>query len=342
MLQSDIEKFIDDRRLNNIFNSPHTERSYRSVIESWYNHSQGKDDIETAKDYLKLISEKYASKGVKRSLYILKTFYDWLCPDSDNIFDRLAKTYQVNRKENYIKQMERDDRVYADDDVLSLLNKAEQIYRKIDPTSVEFYLAYRNWFIIFMMAEFGMRINGLLGADVSHIDFGRRILTIYDSKNGKPYPVPIKDHIPIIKRYLTIRNTIMFKENQLKYGSNALLVSHNGLRYNDTSARRAINTIAEEAGLYDSGRSTHQLRHYRATKYYREGMPTDLISQVMGVSVEVLKRTYLHLTDDDTVLQYENWLELKEKRKPVFHCPICGYSSDEEKKNNKPKLEVVK
>ena len=120
----------------------------------------------------------------------------------------------------------------------------------------------------------------------------------------------------------------------------ALFLSNTGKRLSDTSARRAVNAIATEIGLYDSGRSTHQLRHYRATKYYKDSMPLDLISQIMGVSVPVLKRTYLHLTDDDTIRQYETWLDSK-KPESDYKCPRCGYSH-EEKQIVKPKLEVVK
>lgn len=334
MNQNDITKFIAEKKLNNVFNSEHTVRSYYKKLLTWHKFSEGNDDIETAKKYLELLVSLYDSKTVKTTLYILKSFYDWLGTEP-NPFVRLVSQFQINKKESNLKRLERDLYVYSDSDIGRLLVRAKLISIDYPKNSIDYYLAYRNWFIILMMSEYGMRIGGLMGTDVNHINFERRLLTIYDSKNMKPYPVPTIETLNSLKGYLNVRNTAF-----PAISGNALFLSKSGNRLSDTSARRAVNAIASEIGLYDSGRSTHQLRHYRATKYYKEGMPLDLISQIMGVSVGVLKRVYLHMTDDDTIRQYEGWLDSK-KADSGFSCPRCGYSPDE-KQTVKPKLEVVK
>lgn len=336
MNQNDITKFIAEKKLNNIFNSEHTIRSYHNKLLAWYKFSNGCDDVETAKKYLEFLAGVYSSKSVKATLYILKSFYDWLDVDP-NPFKKLASQFQVNKKESNRKRLERDLIVYSDADIKLLLQRANKIADEQYHTTIDYYLAYRNWFIILMMSEFGMRIGGLMGADVNHINFERRLLTIYDSKNGQPYPCPIKSIQNDLKGYLNVRNTLM---NGICIDEMALFLSKTGKRLSDTSARRAVNAIADEIGLYDSGRSTHQLRHYRATKYYKEGMPLDLISQIMGVSVGVLKKTYLHLTDDDTVRQYEGWLDSK-KSGSDFSCPRCGYPDKSEIESQKPNLKIV-
>ena len=66
----------------------------------------------------------------------------------------------------------------------------------------------------------------------------------------------------------------------------------------------------------------HQRRHHRITRYYKEGMDIELISAITGVSVPVLKKTYLHVTDEDTVRLYERWLN---EGRGGFVCPECGY-----------------
>ena len=337
MNQNDIDKFISEKKLNNVFNSYNTVRSYRNKLVAWLKFSNGKDDIKTAKEYLEFLVEVYDSKSVKATLYILKSFYDWLGTDP-NPFLKIVTQFQINKKETAQKRLEREGYVYSDSDVKKLLTTAKQIADSKQKDMIDYYLAYRNWFIILMMSEFGMRIGGLMGTDVDHIDFGRRLLTIFDSKNKIPYPCPIKSVKNDLRGYLNVRNTIM---KDICGDEKALFLSNTGKRLSDTSARRAINAISADLGLYDSGRSTHQLRHYRATKYYKEGMPLDLISQIMGVSVGVLKRTYLHLTDDDTIRQYESWLESK-KTESDFKCPRCGYYGESVVEIKKPKLEVVK
>jgi len=336
MNQNDIDKFISEKELNNIFNSEHTVRGYRVKLKTWLEFSKEKDDIETAKRYLEFLVEVYDSKSVKRILYILKSFYDWLGTEP-NPFLKIVTQYQVNKKETAQKRLNREGYIYSDSDIKILLSKAKSIINAQNRATIDYYLAYRNWFIILLMSEYGMRIGGLMGTDVDHINFERRLLTIYDSKNQIPYSVPIKSSTTDLRGYLNTRNTIM---KDIVGDERALFLSNTGKRLSDTSARRAVNAIATEIGLYDSGRSTHQLRHYRATKYYKDGMPLDLISQIMGVSVLVLKRTYLHLTDDDTIRQYETWLDSK-KPKSDYKCPRCGYFHEEEQ-IVKPKLEVVK
>ncbi len=337
MNQNDIANFISEKKLNNIFNSEHTIRSYSNKLMAWCEFSDGSDDIETAKQYLVFLAGVYSSKSVKATLYILKSFYDWLDIVDPNPFKKLASQFQVNKKESNRKRLERDLIVYSDADIKLLLKRANKIADEQYHTTIDYYLAYRNWFIILMMSEFGMRIGGLMGADVDHINFERRLLTIYDSKNGQPYPVPIKSVQNDLKGYLNVRNALM---NDICGDEKALFLSNTGKRLSDTSARRAVNAIADEIGLYDAGRSTHQLRHYRATKYYKEGMPLDLISQIMGVSVGVLKKTYLHLTDDDTIRQYESWMDSK-KVAPGFNCPQCGYSKESVVETKKPELKIV-
>ena len=161
-------------------------------------------------------------------------------------------------------------------------------------------------------------------------------MLIVDSKNGLPYPVPIKRLITIIREYLLIRTGCMKPARD----QCALLLSRTGRRLSDTSTRRAINKIGMKVGIYRPDRSTHQLRHYRATEYYKKCMDPELISQIMGVSVKVLKKTYLHITDKDTVSQYENWEDDLHSRS---FCPKCGHDLyDDSAVNEKPDLKVIK
>jgi len=336
MNQSNIDKFISEKKLNNVFNSLNTTRAYKNKLIAWLKFSNGKDDTETAKKYLEFLVAVYDSKSVKATLYILKSFYDWLGTDP-NPFLKIVTQFQINKKETAQKRLQREGYVYSDLDIKELLATAKRIADSKPKDMIDYYLAYRNWFIILMMSEFGMRIGGLMGTDVDHINFERRLLTIYDSKNHVPYPIPTMTVRNDLRAYLNVRNTIM---KDVMGNEKALFLSNSGKRLSDTSARRAVNAIAEEIELYDSGRSTHQLRHYRATKYYKEGMPLDLISQIMGVSVGVLKRTYLHLTDDDTIRQYESWLESK-KTESDFKCPRCGYSQGAVIETKKPNLKIV-
>lgn len=333
-----IDEFLTSKQLNNVFNSHNTVRSYRARLVSWHAFSAtaGVDDIDTANLYLRSLVDAHGSKTVKSTLYVLKSFYSWL-GGPENPFDQLSGQYRVNKKEAAIKKLDRDHRVYSRDEVDKLLVHAQGKLNPTNQSETDYYLAYRNWFIIFLLSEYGMRISGLVGVNVNHVKFETRCMTIYDSKNGEPYPVPLKSNLAAMRSYLAVRSRII---GAFPKASKALFLSKTGKRLSDTSARRAINDLAAEIGLYDAGRSTHQLRHYRATRYFNDGMALDLISIVMGVSVQVLKSTYLHLTESDTVKQYETWLDNPNRH--GFTCPECGYSNIEQKIDyDKPNLRVV-
>lgn len=333
-----IETYLKNKRLNNIINSDNTMRSYRTRLMAWCNYCDGNDTYEAAEKYLKALTASYSSVQVKNTLYVLKSFYDWQENDH-NPFEPLAKKYRINKKESYVKKIERDSRVLKAPEIAGLKIYSEKVFSDInayeDPLG--YYLAYRNWFIIMLMSEYGMRISGLCGVDINDIKFQSRYMTILDSKNGEPYPIPIKTRIPLLRSYLNVRHRFL-NDISGDDSTKALLLSKTGKRLSDTGARRAVNKLAKRINLYDAGRSTHQLRHYRATQYCKNNMPLDLISVIMGVSVPVLKRTYLHLTDDDTVCQYEDWLKAS---KNGFMCPRCGYSG-EEKIVEKVGLKLVK
>jgi len=318
-----VETFLKDNQLNNVFTSPNTVRAYRSKLSAWTAFSVGTgnaDDLCLAEKYLEHLTESHGSKTVKSTLYVLKSFYDWV-KSEQNPFEYLSEHYRINKRETALKKLDRDQKVYSQSDVARLLAHARGEIQKLGhQNTIDYYLAYRNWFMVFVLSEYGMRISGLVGIDTEHILTESRYMTIYDSKNGSPYPVPLKSNLSALRSYLAVRSGLM---NDTTGENRALLLSKNGKRLSDTSARRAINVLASGAGLYDAGRSTHQLRHYRATKYYTDGMPLDLISAVMGVSVQVLKTTYLHLTEHDTVKQYETWLD---RVKAGYVCPRCGFA----------------
>lgn len=341
-----IDDYLKDKLLNNIINSDNTMKSYRIRLVAWCRYCNDNDTYEAAEEYLKTLTASYSSVQVKNTLYVLKSFYDWKENDDDkrNPFEPLSKKYRVNKKETHIKKIERDNRVLLKKEISRLKKRAERVFGKINfhESPVDYYLAHRNWFIITMMSEYGMRIGGLAGVSVEDIDFSRRCMMIYDSKNGNPYPIPIKTKISLLRSHLNIRNRFLEAIGIDINDQKALLLSKTGKRMTDTAARRAINRLADDINLYDAGRSTHQIRHYRATQYYKDKMPLDLISTVMGVSVPVLKKTYLHLTDDDTVRQYETWLRIS-KAGIRFVCPQCGYSeNDKETIVEQAKLKLVK
>jgi integrase len=278
---------------------------------------------DAATEFLDLLINSRDSRQVKNALYILADFHAFISniEGGKNPFTDLSKQYRVSKRESASHRRLRDDRALTQKEVVKMMGHATRIasdsrhYTELG--CAKRYVAVRNWFILHMLSEYGMRIDALTKANVSDIDFANRKFTIHASKNQTPYPVPIKTSIPVIRSYLECRHSIMTGYALTK----PLLLSKFGTRLSNTSARRAINCIAMDVGLYKTQRSAHQLRHYRATKYHKEGMRQSLIATIMGMSVNTLRSTYLHLTDHDTVAEYEAWANSRNS----WVCPNCGF-----------------
>jgi len=333
--RQDIAHYLHEKDANNVTNSANTTRSYRTKLMAFLEFSHGLADNSVALSYRDTLSCSRDSDQVKQILYVLSDFFRSL--GGCNPFYELSRAYRTSKKESSIKRAERDERVLSSHDVDRMLMRARQF--TVGHTGVDYYVAYRNFFMIQMMAKYGMRVTGLVGIDLDHIDTGNRKLIIRSSKNQVPYPVPIVDSMSDIRGYLNIRNQQMSTHT---VDHDALLLSKTGRRLSDTSARRAINAVSESLGLYEPQRSTHQLRHYRATRYYKRGMATQLISSIMGMSEQTLRTTYLHLTDQDTVDEYEAWS--RDRKRDGVVCPRCGYDGtgeDVDRVSRKPELRVV-
>jgi site-specific recombinase XerD len=341
----DIENYLHDKLTNNIITSKHSVRSYRTKLKAWLEFCDGKDDGKDlggkALEYRDFLTRSKNSTQVKTTLYILKDFYKYM-DLSLNPFEKIVSDFKVNPKEKNRKRIERDVRVLTETQVQSMINYAYRKYHEEanNKNAMKVYIAYRNYFIVKMLAEYGMRIGALVAIDLSDIKINDNMIMIYESKNKQPYPVPILKLKTIIIEYINIRATIL-RSNIVD--KNAFLLASTGKRLTDTSARRAINNIANALGFYEPQKSTHQLRHYRATCYYKQGMSIDLISMIMGVSPTVLKQTYFHMTKFDIVDQYEQWLANKDKPyEEVIRCPKCGYQQTKEGEKTNPPLKIVK
>lgn len=325
-----IEKYLSEKRTLNVHNSDNTTRRYRNEVHRWIAFLQseaaatdeGKGANELVLEFIDNLEQTGApSKQIKATLHILNNFHSYFDQEfPGNPFEALAKQYRIDKKETTLKAIERDNLLMTDDEILKIIKWA---WSKTKNSNM-FYTAYRNAVMIEMLAEYGLRISALIGINIADVDLDRRCIYINESKNQKPYVIPIINKIIMVNDYLRIYFTKFgYSLGPIAYDSRPLFLSgEDKNRISDSTARRCINRVFARVGLYASQRSTHQLRHYRATKYYREGMSPELISQIMGMSVETLKKTYLHIGHTDIVDQFERW---NVTGKQQFECPACGY-----------------
>ncbi len=341
MKNEDIEKYIYERKANNYINSIHTERAYRIKIKAWLKFCKGAETIENAQKYRDLLSLKHNSPLLVRpTLYVLGSFYDVM--GQDNPFAKIIKDYRVPKSEIVLKRIERNEKKLSHEEIQDMINVAQNLIKK-QTLPNKIYVAQRNYLILMMLYRYGMRINSLVNIEMSHIDFEKNKIIMYKSKTI-PYPIPISPIENDLKIFINQRNHYFtnerFKESGNEPDKKYLFTTETGRILSDMVARNSLNLISKKAGTYVKGRSTHQLRHFRATQNYKDSMSMDLISKIMGVSEGTLKDVYLHINTDDIIEQYERWAKIAKG----FVCPGCGYSEQvqKEKKVKRERFKVIK
>ncbi len=166
----------------------------------------------------------------------------------------------------------------------------------------------RNYCIITLFLNCGMRLSELVGIDLSDIDRELRSLRVL-GKGGKERIVYLNDACKqAIAVYLDARAR---DHNNIK-DKNALFISRLGKRISNQMVQCVVYKYLDAAGLEYKHFSTHKLRHTAATLMYQEG----------GVDVLALKEILGHAQLSTT--QIYTHVNNKQLEEAVSKNPLAG------------------
>ncbi len=158
----------------------------------------------------------------------------------------------------------------------------------------------RDYCIITLFLNCGMRLNELVSINLKDIDFTERRLLL-KGKGNKQRMIYINDAcIDALKSYISSR-TPPPEEPE------AVFLSKKKRRI----SRRRVEQIVEDAlhhvGLENRGISPHKLRHTAATLMYQHGgIDTLVIKEVLGHASIATTEIYTHLSDNQKKSAAEN------------------------------------
>ena len=170
------------------------------------------------------------------------------------------------------------------------LEEAQKLLQSIETNNTE-----RDYCIITLFLNCGMRLSELCGINMKDISFDNRTVRLL-GKGNKERIVALNDScISAINAYLPYR--AQFAE---KIKSDALFFSR---KYNRISKRRVQEIVEEcinKAGLSNTGVTTHKLRHTAATLMYQYGDVDPLVlKNILGHSNLNTTEIYTHLVDNN-------------------------------------------
>ena len=167
------------------------------------------------------------------------------------------------------------------------LNEAQQLLASIETRNTQ-----RDYCIITLFLNCGMRLSELCGLDIGDISFENRTIRLF-GKGRKERIVSLNNAcIAALKAYLPYRNT----EGTT---CDALFFSAKKNRISRRRVQEIVEECLEKAGLANMGITTHKLRHTAATLMYQNGVDTLVLKNILGHESIATTEIYTHINDDN-------------------------------------------
>ena len=164
---------------------------------------------------------------------------------------------------------------------LQLLNSIDSRYRE------------RDYCIILLFLNCGMRLSELVGLNISDYSRDNRTLRVI-GKGNKQRIVYMNDSCTeALNNYLDTS-----RPNESAIDKEAIFLSNNKTRIAKRRVQQIVQENLERAGLSNLGITTHKLRHTAATLMYQHGnVDTLVLRDVLGHKSIATTEIYTHLSD---------------------------------------------
>ncbi len=158
--------------------------------------------------------------------------------------------------------------------------------------SVDGKFKERDYCILTLFLNCGLRLSELVGINLSHIKDDNTLIVL--GKGNKERTVYLNDAcMRAINSYLAVRPVDGVKDRD------ALFISNQKKRISNQSVQKMVEGYLKKAGLDGMGFSTHKLRHTAATLMYQHGNVDPLqLKEILGHENLSTTEIYTHIKDE--------------------------------------------
>lgn len=177
----------------------------------------------------------------------------------------------------------------------------------------------RDYAIITIFLNCGLRLSELVGMNISDIRFDEMKLTVI-GKGNKERTIYLNEAcIKAINNYLKVRPTNAKKDS--KNSDKALFLSSYRQRISKRTVQNVVDRELRNAGLDTTKYSTHKLRHTAATLMYKYGqVDIRALQELLGHESISTTEIYTHVDNDQV-------------RSAVEANPLSKFNAKEENKD---------
>jgi len=242
----------------------------------------------TSDDILSFISYLALNKNCKpttraRKISTIRIFFAFL--------SQKAKLLDVNPAQN-IETPKREKRMPK---YLSLDDSKKLLNVTMDDSDEN---KERDYAIITIFLNCGLRLSELVGIDIKNIDFNEYKLTVIGKGNKERTIYLNKACIKAIQNYLDVRPKEGIKADNKK-SKDALFLSKRRERISNRTVQYIVERELRKAGLDTSKYSAHKLRHTAATLMYQYGnVDIRALQELLGHESISTTEIYTHVNNE--------------------------------------------
>ena len=220
------------------------------------------------------------SASKSRKLSAIKAFYRFICQKRRLLEKNPAGDMEGPKKKQSLPKF------LSMDESIALLNAVEE--------DTESKTKERDYAIITLFLNCGMRLSELIGINLNDIDREFRSLRVI-GKGNKERIVYLNDACrDALKRYLSVRRGDKFKQ----VNTNALFISKQYKRISNKTVQWLVYKYLSLAGLDYKHYSTHKLRHTAATLMYQTGkVDVRVLKEILGHEQLNTTQIYTHVSN---------------------------------------------
>lgn len=234
--------------------------------------------LSDAQDFMMYIAKTGENGAAARARKVcsLRAFYKYLTKNSGKMKTNPLEDLEGPRQKKTLPK-------YLE------LNESLKLLQTLDSTHPQ-----RDYCIITLFLNCGMRISELVGINLSDISFESRTLRLL-GKGNKERIISLNDAcIEAIQAYMKVRPVDGVKDK------NALFISKKLQRLSVKTIQWMLPRFFEEAGLGGRGLSAHKLRHTAATLMYRHGsVDIRALKEILGHENLNTTEIYTHISNKD-------------------------------------------
>ena len=248
------------------------------------------DDIHA---FLSYLTNTYHSKATTRARKVssIRVFFNYLCAKANLIEINPAQNLETPKLDRRLPKY------------LSL----EDSIKLLDVTSNEDNRIYqRDYAIITLFLNCGMRLAELVGINIQDIDFSENRMTVIGKGNKERAVYLNKACVHAVNEYLAVRPKEGIKTDKLN-SKNALFLSERKERISRRTVQNIVDKELKAAGLDTNKYSVHKLRHTAATLMYQYGnVDIRALQEVLGHESISTTEIYTHVANEQARDAIEN------------------------------------